>query len=52
MSREVARGGIDYPRTHAELLAAFQDEAATFDFLEWLRWRDGLVRPACDERRG
>ena len=52
MSREVPQGGVDYPRTYAELLSWFPDEAACLDYLAWLRWPDGFVCPACGTRKG
>ena len=52
MSRGAPQGGIDYPRTHGELLSWFPDEAACLDYLEWLRWPAGFVCPACATRRG
>ncbi len=52
MSREVPQGGVDYPRTYAELLSWFPDDAACLDYVEWLRWPDGFLCPACGTRRG
>ncbi len=39
--------GKDYPGSYAELLAWFPDEAACWDYLEWLRWPDGFRCPRC-----
>jgi transposase-like protein len=46
------RAGVDYPRTHQELLAWFGDESACVRFLEGLRWPQGFVCPACGGRAG
>jgi transposase-like protein len=52
VSRETPRAGIDYPRTYGELLAWFPDDAACLDYLEWLRWPEGFVCPACETGKG
>lgn len=52
MSRDLPQGGIDYPRTSAELLRWFPDEAACLDYLAWLRWPEGVVCPACGTAKG
>lgn len=44
--------GRDYPGSYAELLAWFPDEAACLDYLEWLRWPDGIRCPRCVSREG
>ena len=44
--------GRDYPGSYAELLAWFPDEGACLDYLEWLRWPDGLRCPRCAEPAG
>lgn len=45
------RGGRDYPRSYAELLAFFPDDAACADYLDWLRWPNGFVCPTCGGSR-
>jgi hypothetical protein len=40
-------GGVDYPRTFRELEEWFSEEAACFEYLARLRWRDGFVCPRC-----
>lgn len=45
MSRPV--GGVDYPRTWAEFIAWFPDEASCIRYLERLRWGEGFVCPRC-----
>ena len=42
--------GKDYPGSYAELLAWFPDEAACWDYLEWLRWPEGFQCPRCVSR--
>lgn len=44
--------GRDYPGSYAELLEWFPDEAACLDYLEWLRWPDGVRCPRCAGRDG
>ncbi len=44
-------GGRDYPRSYAELLAFFPDDAACADFLDWLRWPNGFVCSTCGGTR-
>ena len=39
--------GLHYPGSYAELRAWFPDDEACMDYLDWLRWPDGLVCPAC-----
>lgn len=39
--------GLHYPGSYAELRAWFPDEEACMDYLDWLRWPDGLVCPDC-----
>lgn len=36
-----------YPKSFADLLAWFRTDADCRDYLEWLRWPDGFVCPAC-----
>jgi transposase-like protein len=44
-------GGIDYPRTWAEFVAWFPDDAACVAYLVRLRWGDGFVCPGCGSTR-
>lgn len=44
-------GGVDYPRTWAEFVAWFGDDAACVAYLERLRWEDGFVCPGCGSTR-
>ena len=46
------RAGRDYPGSYAELLSWFPDDAACLDYLEWLRWPDGIRCPRCAGREG
>lgn len=39
--------GLHYPGSYAELRAWFPDDDACMDYLDWLRWPEGLVCPAC-----
>lgn len=39
--------GDDYPRSHAELVAMFPDDAAVVRYLQRLRWPDGWVCTRC-----
>lgn len=39
--------GEDYPRSHAELMAMFPDDAAVVRYLTRLRWPDGWVCTRC-----
>jgi hypothetical protein len=43
---------MDYPRSYADVLSWFPDDAACLDYLEWLRWPDGFVCPNCEARKG
>jgi len=43
------RPGVDYPRTYADLLEWFSDDASCLDYLARLRWPEGFVCPACQE---
>lgn len=45
MPRPVA--GVDYPRSHAELLAMFPDDRACVGYLSRLRWPGGFVCERC-----
>jgi transposase-like protein len=44
-------GGVDYPRTWAEFVAWFPDDAACVAYLDRLRWADGFVCPGCGSTR-
>ena len=44
-------GGVDYPRTWAEFVAWFPDDAACVAYLDRLRWGDGFVCPGCGSTR-
>jgi len=48
----VPAAGRDYPGSYAELLSWFPDEGACLDYLEWLRWPDGIGCPRCAGRTG
>ena len=39
--------GVDYPRSHAELIAMFPDDAAVVRYLQRLRWPDRWVCVRC-----
>ena len=39
--------GAHYPRSLGELQSWFVTDADCLDYLEWLRWPDGFVCPAC-----
>ncbi len=41
------RAGLHYPGSYAELRSWFPDDAAGLDYLDWLRWPDGVVCPHC-----
>jgi transposase-like protein len=40
-------GGVDYPRSYAELRSWFPDDGACLDYLDWLRWPTGWSCPLC-----
>ena len=46
------QAGVDYPRNYAEFLAWFPDDAACFDYIDWIRWKDGFSCPTCDGIKG
>jgi hypothetical protein len=50
VSRPVA--GSHYPRSIGEFSAWFGTDADCLDYLEWLRWPDGFVCPACERAGG
>lgn len=41
------RGGAHYPRSVGEVQAWFRTDDDCLDYLEWMRWPDGFVCPAC-----
>jgi transposase-like protein len=41
-------GGKDYPKTWVQFLDWFHSEQACRDYLEKLRWPDGLICPRCE----
>ncbi len=52
MTRTVLVAGRHYPTSTGELMAWFPTDADCLDYLEWLRWREGFVCPACGHRGG
>ena len=44
--------GVHYPRSVGEFQAWFGTDANCLDYLEWLRWPDGFVCPACGHSGG
>lgn len=44
---EMPVAGVDYPRTHQELLKWFPDDEACLEYLAGLRWPSGFVCPNC-----
>ena len=44
---ESPRAGVHYPRSVGEFQAWFRTDADCLDYLEWLRWPEGFVCPAC-----
>lgn len=44
--------GRDYPRSLGELRSWFATDDDCLDYLEWLRWADGFVCPACGQLDG
>lgn len=46
------RAGQHYPRSFGEFQAWFRTDADCLDYLEWLRWPEGFVCPACFEAGG
>ncbi len=41
-------GGVDYPRSYAELRSWFAEDAACLDYLDWLRWPRDWSCPVCE----
>jgi transposase-like protein len=48
-SKTPPTAGTDYPTTWVEFLDWFHSEQACRDYLERLRWADGLICPKCSE---
>ena len=46
-SKTPTAAGVDYPTTWVEFLERFHSEQACRDYLEKLRWVDGLICPRC-----
>ena len=44
--------GREYPGSYVELLSWFPDDVACLDYLEWVRWPDGILCPRCAGREG
>ncbi len=44
--------GRDYPRSVGELQSWFATDDDCLDYLEWLRWPEGFVCPACGQPGG
>ena len=44
--------GKHYPRSLGELRSWFGTDADCFDYLEWLRWPDGVLCPSCGSAGG
>lgn len=44
--------GRDYPNSVGEVQSWFSTDADCLDYLEWLRWPDGFVCPACGQPGG
>jgi transposase-like protein len=47
MDARMPVAGVDYPRTHQQLVAWFSDDDACLEYLSRLRWPDGFVCPVC-----
>jgi hypothetical protein len=52
VSSERLTAGTYYPRSYADVLSWFPDDASCLDYLEWLRWPHGSVCLDCDARKG
>jgi len=46
------RAGVHYPRSVGEFQAWFRTDADCLDYLEWVRWPEGFVCPACSSSGG
>ncbi len=44
--------GQDYPTSYGELRSWFDADWKCLDYLDWLRWPDGFVCPACGSAHG
>lgn len=49
---DIPLAGRDYPRSVGELQSWFASDDDCLDYLEWLRWPDGFVCPACGQPGG
>jgi len=49
---DVPIAGRHYPKSYPELLAWFRTDADCRDYLDWLRWPEGFVCPACSSAGG
>src|SRR5665809_168321 len=47
MDERIPVVGVDYPRTHQQLVAWFCPEEDCLEYLARLRWPGGFVCPAC-----
>src|SRR5665647_2276090 len=47
MDERIPVVGVDYPRTHQQLVAWFSTEEDCLEYLARLRWPGGFVCPAC-----
>src|SRR5665648_1141386 len=47
MGERIPVVGVDYPRTHQQLVAWFCPEEDCLEYLARLRWPGGFVCPAC-----
>jgi len=52
MGGELGPGGRAYPGTWTEFRAWFAEEAACAEYVELLRWPEGIACRSCGERRG
>lgn len=50
--RNPPKVGIDNPRNYAEFLAWFPDDADCLDYLDWIRWKDGVECLSCHGFKG
>ena len=44
--------GRHYPRSYGQVRAWFATDADCLDYLDWLRWPEGFVCPACANTAG
>ena len=52
MKMRVPRAGQHYPASLGDFQSWFRTDADCLDYLEWLRWPEGFVCPACGIRGG